>query len=138
MVVNDRIASYRQLAVRWYTATGVLMSASSIRWHLLQHELRARMLLYKIPLTETTDGSVCNGFMSTAPGKLICTKLFFLMNHASVCGIIVAADDDRDGLPECVIEGYSGLTPGVMVWGAVSCHGRSDLLQIEDNLNSNR
>ncbi|GFX42853.1 uncharacterized protein TNCV_5072171 [Trichonephila clavipes] len=34
-------------------------------------------------------------------------------------------------LPECVIERHSGLTPGVMVWGAISYHGRSNLLRIE-------
>ncbi|GFX04557.1 transposable element Tc1 transposase [Trichonephila clavipes] len=38
---------------------------------------------------------------------------------------------------ECVIEQHSGLTPGVMVWGAISYHGQSNLLQIEGNLNSN-
>ncbi|GFV62894.1 transposable element Tcb2 transposase [Trichonephila clavipes] len=31
MAVNDRTAPSRQLAARWSTATGVLMSASSIR-----------------------------------------------------------------------------------------------------------
>ncbi|GFV52440.1 hypothetical protein TNCV_2771871 [Trichonephila clavipes] len=34
-------------------------------------------------------------------------------------------------LPECVIERHSGLTPRVMVWGAISYHGRSNLLRIE-------
>ncbi|GFX62271.1 transposable element Tcb2 transposase [Trichonephila clavipes] len=39
-------------------------------------------------------------------------------------------------LPDCVItELNSGLTPGVMVWGAISHHGRSNLLRIEGNLN---
>ncbi|GFX57356.1 transposable element Tc1 transposase [Trichonephila clavipes] len=42
------------------------------------------------------------------------------------------------GLPECVIERHSGLTPGVMVWDAILYHGRSNLLRIEGNLNSNR
>ncbi|GFV84640.1 transposable element Tc1 transposase [Trichonephila clavipes] len=41
-------------------------------------------------------------------------------------------------LPECVIERHSGLIPGVMVWGAISYHGRSNLLRFEGNLNSNR
>ncbi|GFW30957.1 hypothetical protein TNCV_2940571 [Trichonephila clavipes] len=31
----------------------------------------------------------------------------------------------------------SGLTPGVMVWGAISYHERSNLLRIESNLNNN-
>ncbi|GFT79189.1 transposable element Tc1 transposase [Trichonephila clavipes] len=30
-----------------------------------------------------------------------------------------------------------GLTPEVMVWGAISYHGRSNVLRIEDNINSN-
>ncbi|GFV60475.1 transposable element Tc1 transposase [Trichonephila clavipes] len=41
-------------------------------------------------------------------------------------------------LPECVIEKYSNLTPGCMVSSAISYHGRSNLLRIEGNLNSNR
>ncbi|GFV33955.1 transposable element Tc1 transposase [Trichonephila clavipes] len=41
-------------------------------------------------------------------------------------------------LPDCVIERHSGFTPGVVVWGAISYHRRSNLLQIEGNLNSNR
>ncbi|GFU38295.1 transposable element Tc1 transposase [Trichonephila clavipes] len=51
MAVNDRTASSWQLAARWSTATGVLMSASSIRRRLLHRGLRARLPLYKIPLT---------------------------------------------------------------------------------------
>ncbi|PRD33858.1 UNVERIFIED_CONTAM: Transposable element Tcb2 transposase [Trichonephila clavipes] len=51
MAVNDRTASSRQLAARWSTATGVLMSASSIRRRLLHRGLRARMPLYRISLT---------------------------------------------------------------------------------------
>ncbi|GFW42389.1 transposable element Tcb2 transposase [Trichonephila clavipes] len=34
-------------------------------------------------------------------------------------------------LPECVIERYSGLTPGVMVWGTILYHGRYSVLRIE-------
>ncbi|GFV41714.1 HTH_Tnp_Tc3_2 domain-containing protein [Trichonephila clavipes] len=51
MAVNDRTASSRQLKARWSTATGVLMSASSIHRHLLHHGLHARVPLYRIPLT---------------------------------------------------------------------------------------
>ncbi|GFT59901.1 transposable element Tc1 transposase [Trichonephila clavipes] len=41
-------------------------------------------------------------------------------------------------LPECVIERHSGLTAKVIDWGAISYPGRSNLLRIEGNLNSNR
>ncbi|GFX99485.1 hypothetical protein TNCV_3039601 [Trichonephila clavipes] len=40
--------------------------------------------------------------------------------------------------PECVLKRYSDLTLGVMVWGAISYHGRSNLLRFEGNLISNR
>ncbi|GFS85594.1 transposable element Tcb2 transposase [Trichonephila clavipes] len=43
------------------------------------------------PSRQTTDGCVCNGLMSTEPDKLIGTKLFFQMNHASIYGTIMAA-----------------------------------------------
>ena len=37
------------------------------------------------------DICVCNGLMSTELGKLICTKQSFQMNHALVCGTMMAA-----------------------------------------------
>ncbi|GFU19358.1 hypothetical protein TNCV_3032751 [Trichonephila clavipes] len=40
MAVDDRTTSTRQLAVRWLTATGVLMSASSIH-RCLMHRVAA-------------------------------------------------------------------------------------------------
>ncbi|GFU71337.1 transposable element Tc1 transposase [Trichonephila clavipes] len=51
MAVNDSTASFKQLAARWSTATGVLMSAASIYRRLLHRGLRARVPLYRIPLT---------------------------------------------------------------------------------------
>ncbi|GFW23574.1 transposable element Tcb2 transposase [Trichonephila clavipes] len=33
-------------------------------------------------------------------------------------------------IPECIIERHSRRTPGVMVWGAIAYHGRSQLLRI--------
>ncbi|GFV24587.1 uncharacterized protein TNCV_1914491 [Trichonephila clavipes] len=55
MAVNDRTTSSRQLAARWSTATGVLMSASSIRRRLLHCGLRARVPLYRISFTDTFE-----------------------------------------------------------------------------------
>ncbi|GFV19457.1 tyrosine-protein kinase Shark [Trichonephila clavipes] len=43
------------------------------------------------PSRQTIDGSICNGLMSTEPGQLIGTKLSFQMNHASICGTMMAA-----------------------------------------------
>ncbi|GFU99136.1 uncharacterized protein TNCV_1228501 [Trichonephila clavipes] len=39
---------------------------------------------------QTIDGCVCNGLMSPEPGKLIGTKLSFQINHASICGTMMA------------------------------------------------
>ncbi|GFW94471.1 transposable element Tc1 transposase [Trichonephila clavipes] len=51
MAVKERTYSSRQVAARWSTATGVLMPTSSIRRRLLHRGLRARVPLYRIPLT---------------------------------------------------------------------------------------
>ncbi|GFU20665.1 transposable element Tcb2 transposase [Trichonephila clavipes] len=48
---DDHTAFSWQLASRWSTATGVLMSTSSIRRRLLLRGLRARVPLYRIHLT---------------------------------------------------------------------------------------
>ncbi|GFW92256.1 uncharacterized protein TNCV_3541421 [Trichonephila clavipes] len=50
MGVNDHTASFRHLALRWSTATGVLMTALSIRRRLLHRGLRASVPLYRILL----------------------------------------------------------------------------------------
>ncbi|GFU62793.1 transposable element Tc1 transposase, partial [Trichonephila clavipes] len=51
IALNDRTASPGQLAAHWTIATGVLMSASSIRRRLLHRRLLARVPLSRIPLT---------------------------------------------------------------------------------------
>ncbi|GFW71833.1 transposable element Tcb1 transposase [Trichonephila clavipes] len=51
MAENDHTATSRQLAACCSTATGVLMSVSSILRRLLHRGLRARVPLYRIPLT---------------------------------------------------------------------------------------
>ncbi|GFX31185.1 transposable element Tc1 transposase [Trichonephila clavipes] len=48
---HNRTVFSRQFAAFWSPATGVLMSASSIRRRLLCRELRVRVPLYRIPLT---------------------------------------------------------------------------------------
>ncbi|GFV32039.1 transposable element Tcb2 transposase [Trichonephila clavipes] len=98
MAVNDRAASSRQLATRWSTATGALMSASSIRRRLLHRRLRARVPLYRIPLT--------------ANHRRLHESRFSLWEHDG--RIRVRRYAGEHCLPESVIERHSGLTPGVM------------------------
>ncbi|GFV82995.1 uncharacterized protein TNCV_1180091 [Trichonephila clavipes] len=91
MAVNDCTAYSRQLAPRWSTATGLLMSASSICRRLLHRGLIHGGCIYTgSPSRQTIDGCVFSGLMSTEPDKQIGTKLSFEMNHASICGTKMA------------------------------------------------
>ena len=55
--------------------------------------------LYKeSPSRQTIDGWVCYGLMCTESGKLIGIKLFFQMNHASIC-VTMMATFVLDGIP---------------------------------------
>ncbi|GFV56383.1 transposable element Tcb2 transposase [Trichonephila clavipes] len=99
IAVNDRTTSSRQLAERWSTVTGVLMSASSIHRRLLH------------------------------PGLPANESRLSLWHHDG--GISVRQYADEGCLPESVIEQHSGLTPKVLVWGAISYHGRSNLHELK-------
>ncbi|GFT07004.1 transposable element Tcb2 transposase [Trichonephila clavipes] len=90
MVVNERTASSRQLAARWSTATGVLMSASSIRRRLLNHGLRARVPLYRIPLMANHRRLCLQWAHEHRAWKADWHQVFFQMNHASICGTMMA------------------------------------------------
>ncbi|GFX71037.1 uncharacterized protein TNCV_3648021 [Trichonephila clavipes] len=74
--------------------------------------------------------------MSTEPSKLIGT-VFLNESHFSLWDHDVRIHVRRYAgercIPECVIERHNGLTAGVVVWGAISYHGRSNLLRIEGN-----
>ncbi|GFX83587.1 uncharacterized protein TNCV_325361 [Trichonephila clavipes] len=86
----------------------------------------------RTPSPQTIEGCVYDGLMNTELGKLIGTKLFSnesrfnLWDHNGHTRVRRYAGDRC--LLECVIERHSGLTPIVRVWGAISYHGRSDLL----------
>ncbi|GFT84536.1 HTH_Tnp_Tc3_2 domain-containing protein [Trichonephila clavipes] len=91
MALSNCTASSRQLAAHCFTATGVLMSTSSVLRRSLNRGLRARVTYIGSPSRQTINGCVYNGLMSIEPGKLIGTKLSFQMNHALVCGTMMAA-----------------------------------------------
>ncbi|GFY13085.1 transposable element Tc1 transposase [Trichonephila clavipes] len=127
IAVNDHTASSRKLAVHWLTATGILMSTSSIRRRLLHRGLRARVPLDRIPLT----------------AKHRWLRLQWVSEHrawqANWLQVVFSNESrfnlwDHDGrirvrryageryLPKCGIERHSGLTLRVMVWDAISYH----------------
>ncbi|GFV63038.1 transposable element Tcb2 transposase [Trichonephila clavipes] len=119
------------------------MSASSIRRRQLHRGLRARVHLYKIPLTVNLRRLRLQWAHEHRAWQADWLQvvfsdesLFNLWNHDGC--ICVRRYASERCLPECVIERNSGLTTGVMVWDAISYHARFNLLRIESNLNSNR
>ncbi|GFU92923.1 transposable element Tc1 transposase [Trichonephila clavipes] len=143
MTVYNRTAFSRQLTAYWSTATGVLMLASSIRRRLLHRGLFARVPLYMIPFMANHRQLRLQWAHVHRTWKADWHQVVFsdeprfnLWGHDG--GIRVRRYAGERYLPECIIEQHSDLTPRVMVWSAISYHGRSNLLLIVGNLNSNR
>ncbi|GFW57738.1 transposable element Tcb2 transposase [Trichonephila clavipes] len=117
------------------------MPASSIRRHLLHRGLRARVPLYRIPFTANHRRLRLQWAHEHRAWQSDWTQVVFSdesrFNFWDHDGCIrVRRYAGERCFPECVIERHSGLTPGIMVWGAY--HGRSHLLRIRGNLNSYR
>ncbi|GFU90667.1 transposable element Tc1 transposase [Trichonephila clavipes] len=143
MAQTGRTASSRQLAAHWSTATGVSLCASSIRRRLLQRGLRARIPLDRIPLTQNHRrlrlhwANVHRSWRADWQQVVFSDKSCFnLWHHDGRIRVRLYAGERH--IPEFIIERHSGRTPGVMVWGAIAYHGRSQLLRIVGNLNSTR
>ncbi|GFS65263.1 transposable element Tcb1 transposase [Trichonephila clavipes] len=120
MVVNDRTASSRQLAASLSTATGVLMLTSSIRRHLPHGGLRTRVLLYRIHLAANHRrlrlqwAHEHRAWQAAWPQVVFSDELRFnLGDHDG--RIRVRHYVGERCFPECVIERYSAITPGIMV-----------------------
>ncbi|GFU43747.1 transposable element Tc1 transposase [Trichonephila clavipes] len=143
MAQTDRTASSRQLTAQWSTATGVSLCASSIRRRLLQLGLRARIPLYRIPLTQNHHrlrlqwANVHRSWHGDWQ-QVVCSgeSCFNLWHHDGRIRVRHFAGERH--IPECIIERHSRRKPEVMVWGAIAYHGRSQLLRIMGNLNSTR
>ncbi|GFS51491.1 transposable element Tcb2 transposase [Trichonephila clavipes] len=143
MAQTDLTASSRQLEAQWSTATGVSLCASSILRRLLQRGLRARIPLCRIPLTQNHRhlrlqwANVHRSWRADWQQVVFSDESRFNLWHHDGRIRVKRYAGERH-IPECIIERHSGRTPGVMVWGAISYHGRSQLLQIMGNLNSTR
>ncbi|GFX05321.1 transposable element Tc1 transposase [Trichonephila clavipes] len=104
--------------------------------------LRARIPLYRIPLTQNHRrlrlhwANVHRSWRADWQQVVFSDKSRFnLWHHDGRIRVRLYAGERR--IPECIIERHSGRTPGVMVWGAIAYHG-SQLLRIVGNLNSTR
>ncbi|GFV58999.1 transposable element Tcb2 transposase [Trichonephila clavipes] len=88
---------------------------------------------------ESCTGEICAAKCRAENGQIILTVTIYISpNQNGSCfnlwdhdGCIrVRRYADEHCLPDCIIERHSGLTR-VMVWGAISYHGRSRLLRME-------
>ncbi|GFY15648.1 transposable element Tc1 transposase [Trichonephila clavipes] len=119
------------------------MSAWSIRRRLLHRGSRARVLLYRIPLTANHRrlrlqwAHEHRAWQADWHQVVFSDESRFNLSHHDD-RIRVRRYAGERYLPECVMERHRGLTPRVMVCSAISYNGRSNLLRIEGNLNSNR
>ncbi|GFV32815.1 transposable element Tcb1 transposase [Trichonephila clavipes] len=105
--------------------------------------LRARISLYRIPLTQNHRSlrlqwanmhrSWCADWLQVVFSD---ESRFNLWHHDGRIRVRLYAGERH--IPECIIERHSGRTPGFMVSGALAYHGRSQLLRIVSNLNSTR
>ncbi|GFV40028.1 transposable element Tcb2 transposase [Trichonephila clavipes] len=119
MAQTDHTAFSRQLAAQWSTATRVSLCASSIRRRLLQRRLRARIPLYRIPLTQKHRrlrlhwANVHRSWRADWQQVVFSDKSRFnLWHHDGRIRVRLYAGERR--IPECIIERHSGRTPGVM------------------------
>ncbi|GFU89637.1 transposable element Tc1 transposase [Trichonephila clavipes] len=118
MAQTDRTASSRKLAAQWSTAT--------------------RFLSRKTIATCGYNGPMCigAGVLIGCRSSFSDESRFNLWHHDGRIRVRRYAGERH--IPECIIERHSRRTPGVMIWGAIEYHGRSQLLRIVDNLNSTR
>ncbi|GFX64377.1 transposable element Tc1 transposase [Trichonephila clavipes] len=137
MAVNVGTASFRQFAARWSTATGLLMSDSAAPW------IACKGAFIQDPLTTNHRWLHLQWAQEHRAWQADWHQVVFadesrfsLWDHDR--RICVRHCAGERCLPEYVIERHSGITPKVMVWGAISYHVRSNLLRIEGNLNRNR
>ncbi|KFM70844.1 Transposable element Tcb1 transposase, partial [Stegodyphus mimosarum] len=123
--------------------TDCIASSGRHTIRLLQCGLRARTPLYRIPLTHDHRRLRLQWANQHRDWRADWQHVVFsdesrfnLWYHDGRIRVRRYAGERH--LPECIIERHSGRTPGVMVWGAIAYHRRSQLLRIVGNLNSNR
>ncbi|GFT54279.1 transposable element Tcb2 transposase [Trichonephila clavipes] len=116
------------------------MPALSTRQSLLHREFRARVPLYRIPLTAKHRrlrlqwAHEHRAWQAYWPQVVFSYESRFnLWDHNG--RISVRRYTGERCLPECVIDRHSGLTP---IWGAILYRRQSNMLQSEGNLNCNR
>ncbi|GFV82210.1 transposable element Tcb2 transposase [Trichonephila clavipes] len=122
MAVNDRTASSRQLAPRWSTVTGVLISASSIRRRLWHHGLRARGHDVRIPVRRYA-GERClpeciiERHSGLTPRVMVCSVISY---HGRSNKLRIRQDNARTHIAKTVRDFCSAQHMQLRFWSAYS------------------
>ncbi|KAJ8893429.1 hypothetical protein PR048_006027 [Dryococelus australis] len=112
MAVTDRTASFTMLARHWSTATGVDLSASTVRHCLLRDGLVARMPLRRLPLSRNHKRLRLQWQNLVFPDESR-----FNMSYSDGRIRVRHYRGDRN-MAACFVERHRGQTPSVMFWGA--------------------
>ncbi|GFX95846.1 transposable element Tc1 transposase [Trichonephila clavipes] len=119
---TDRTAFSRQLAAQWSIATRVSLCASSIRRRVLQRGLRARIPLYRIPLTQNHRRLRLQWANVHRSWRADWQQVIFLTNPASICGTMLAEFESgsmpvngafRSALSNATVDEHPELWSGV-------------------------
>ncbi|GFT44555.1 transposable element Tc1 transposase [Trichonephila clavipes] len=122
MAETDRTAFSRQLAAQWSTATRVSLCASSIQRRLLQRGLRARIPLYRIPLTQNHRHLRLHWANVHRSWRADWQQVVFSDKSASICGTMMAEFESgsmpvngafRSALSNATVDEHPELWSGV-------------------------
>ncbi|PSN31409.1 hypothetical protein C0J52_25475 [Blattella germanica] len=128
MAVTDRTDSSTVLSRRWNTATGLGMSASTVR--LLRAGLVARMPLRRFPLSRDHQRLKLQWVRERRHWRAEWQNVVFSdesrFNMSYNDGRIrVRRYGGERNLRACILQRHKGPTPSVMVWGVIEYHMRS-------------
>ena len=143
MAVTDRTASSTVLSQHWSTATGLDLSASTVRHRLERVGQVACMPLSQFPLCRDHQClrlqrvHECHHWCAERRNVVFSDKSCFNMSYNDGC-IRVRRYAGECYLRACILQRHRGPMPSVMVWGTIEYNMQSRLLHNEGNLNSNR
>ena len=131
------------LSRRWSTATGLDLSASTVRRRLLRAGLVARIPLRRLPKFRDHQRLRLQWACERRHWRAEWRNVVFLdesrfnMSYNDGCIRVRRYAGDRN-MRACILQRHRVPTPSVMVWGAIGYNMRYRLLRIEGNLKSNR
>lgn len=143
MAVTDRAATSRSLSQQMGTFARQQPSARTVRRRLQQHGLSARRPWLRLPLTlhhRQERLQWCTQrrtWVHEWQNVIFSDESRFCLQHHDG-RIRVWRHRGERTLEACIRHRHTGVSPGVMVWGAIGYTSRSPLVRIDGTLNSGR